>query len=128
MAEKRDYYEVLGVEKTASAEEIKKAYRKKAIQYHPDKNPGDKLAEEQFKEAAEAYEVLSDPQKRQRYAPAASAEAVCPWKISSRISATYSKAQVSTWATSARCSWADEAAEVAVRAFAEVPTCASKCV
>jgi len=67
MAEKRDYYEVLGVEKTASAEDIKKAYRKKAIQYHPDKNPGDKAAEEKFKEAAEAYEVLSDPQKRQRY-------------------------------------------------------------
>ncbi len=67
MAEKRDYYEVLGVEKTATAEEIKKAYRKKAIQYHPDKNPGDKEAEEKFKEAAEAYEVLSDPQKRQRY-------------------------------------------------------------
>ena len=67
MAEKRDYYEVLGVEKNASAEEIKKAYRKKAIQYHPDKNPGDKEAEENFKEAAEAYEVLSDPQKRQRY-------------------------------------------------------------
>ena len=64
---KRDYYEVLGVEKTASAEEIKKAYRKKAIQYHPDKNPGDKEAEEKFKEAAEAYDVLSDPQKRQRY-------------------------------------------------------------
>ena len=67
MAEKRDYYEVLEVPKTASAEEIKKAYRKKAIQYHPDKNPGDKEAEEKFKEAAEAYEVLSDPQKRQRY-------------------------------------------------------------
>lgn len=67
MAEKRDYYEVLGVEKNASADEIKKAYRKKAIQYHPDKNPGDKAAEEKFKEAAEAYEVLSDPQKRQRY-------------------------------------------------------------
>ena len=67
MADKRDYYEVLGVEKTASVEEIKKAYRKKAIQYHPDKNPGDKQAEENFKEAAEAYDVLSDPQKRQRY-------------------------------------------------------------
>lgn len=65
--EKRDYYEVLGVEKSASADEIKKAYRKKAIQYHPDKNPGDKEAEEKFKEAAEAYEVLSDPNKRQRY-------------------------------------------------------------
>lgn len=67
MAEKRDYYEVLDVAKTATAEEIKKAYRKKAIQYHPDKNPGDKAAEEKFKEAAEAYEVLSDPQKRARY-------------------------------------------------------------
>ena len=67
MAEKRDYYEVLEVPKTATADEIKKAYRKKAIQYHPDKNPGDKEAEEKFKEAAEAYEVLSDPQKRQRY-------------------------------------------------------------
>ena len=61
MATKRDYYEVLGVEKTATADEIKKAYRKKAIQYHPDKNPGDKEAEEKFKEAAEAYEVLSNP-------------------------------------------------------------------
>ena len=67
MAEKRDYYEVLEVPKTATQEEIKKAYRKKAIQYHPDKNPGNKEAEEKFKEAAEAYEVLSDPQKRQRY-------------------------------------------------------------
>lgn len=67
MAEKRDYYEVLGVDKNASAEDIKKAYRKKAIQYHPDKNPGDKAAEEKFKEAAEAYEVLSDPQKRAHY-------------------------------------------------------------
>ena len=65
--EKRDYYEVLGVEKNASAEEIKKAYRKKAIQYHPDRNPGDKTAEEKFKEAAEAYDVLSNPEKRARY-------------------------------------------------------------
>ncbi len=64
---KRDYYDVLGVSKSASKDEIKKAYRKKAIQYHPDKNPGDKEAEEKFKEAAEAYEVLSDDQKRQRY-------------------------------------------------------------
>jgi len=64
---KRDYYEVLGVTKEASAEEIKKAYRKKAIQYHPDKNPGDKVSEENFKEAAEAYEVLSNPEKKQRY-------------------------------------------------------------
>jgi len=64
---KRDYYEVLDVSKTASAEDIKKAYRKKAIQYHPDKNPGDKTAEEKFKEAAEAYEVLSNQEKRQKY-------------------------------------------------------------
>jgi molecular chaperone DnaJ len=64
---KRDFYEILGVTKSASADEIKKAYRKKAIQYHPDKNPGDKVSEEKFKEAAEAYEVLSDDQKRQRY-------------------------------------------------------------
>ncbi len=67
MAEKRDYYEVLGVSKNATADEIKKAYRKKAIQYHPDKNPGDKEAEEKFKEAAEAYDVLSDADKRAKY-------------------------------------------------------------
>lgn len=64
---KRDYYEVLGVSKSASADEIKKAYRKKAIQFHPDKNPGDKMAEDNFKEAAEAYEILSDEDKRRRY-------------------------------------------------------------
>lgn len=67
MADKRDYYEVLGVEKGASAEEIKKAYRKAAMKYHPDRNPGDKEAEEKFKEAGEAYEVLSDDDKRARY-------------------------------------------------------------
>ena len=68
MAEnKRDYYEVLGVEKGASAEEIKKAYRKSAMKYHPDRNPGDKNAEEKFKELGEAYEVLSDDEKRSRY-------------------------------------------------------------
>ncbi len=64
---KRDYYEVLGVEKNASEDEIKKAYRKIAIKYHPDRNPGSKEAEEKFKEAAEAYDVLHDPQKRQQY-------------------------------------------------------------
>jgi molecular chaperone DnaJ len=64
---KRDYYEVLGVSKNASGDEIKKAYRQKAIQYHPDKNPGDKEAEDKFKEAAEAYDVLGDVQKRSRY-------------------------------------------------------------
>ncbi len=64
---KRDYYEVLGGEKGADAEEIKKAYRKLAVKYHPDKNPGDKTAEEKFKELGEAYEVLADPQKRAAY-------------------------------------------------------------
>jgi len=67
MDNKRDYYEVLGVSKTATPEELKKAYRKLAIKYHPDKNPGDKAAEEKFKEAAEAYDVLSDADKRARY-------------------------------------------------------------
>ncbi len=67
MAEKRDYYEVLGLSKGATAEEIKKAYRKLAMKYHPDYNPGDKSAEEKFKEINEANEVLSDPEKRQRY-------------------------------------------------------------
>ena len=64
---KRDFYEILGVGRDAGKDEIKKAYRKLAIQYHPDKNPGNKEAEEKFKEAAEAYEVLHDPEKRQKY-------------------------------------------------------------
>lgn len=67
MATKRDYYEVLGVAKSASADELKKAYRKLAMQYHPDRNPDNKAADEKFKEVCEAYEVLSDTQKRQRY-------------------------------------------------------------
>lgn len=67
MSEKRDYYEVLGVSKGAAADEIKKAYRKLALKYHPDKNEGDAAAEEKFKEAAEAYEVLSNPEKKSRY-------------------------------------------------------------
>ncbi|MFI3314010.1 MAG: molecular chaperone DnaJ, partial [Eubacteriales bacterium] len=67
MADKRDYYEVLGVEKNASDSEIKKAYRKKAMKYHPDQNPGDKVAEENFKEVNEAYEMLSDADKKARY-------------------------------------------------------------
>lgn len=67
MAEKRDYYEVLGVNKSASDAEIKKAYHKLAMKYHPDKNPGDKAAEEKFKEANEAYEILSDPDKKDKY-------------------------------------------------------------
>ena len=96
MAEnKRDYYEVLGVKKDASAEEIKKAYRKSAMKYHPDRNPGDKTAEEKFKELGEAYEVLSDDDKRARYdqfgfagvdlngpgtAPAEARMWVCGWR------------------------------------------------
>ena len=64
---KRDYYEVLGVERGASDDDVKKAYRKLALKYHPDRNPGDTEAEASFKEAAEAYEVLSDPEKRQTY-------------------------------------------------------------
>ncbi|MBP9985356.1 MAG: DnaJ domain-containing protein, partial [Prevotella sp.] len=67
MAQKRDYYEVLGVQKTATDDEIKKAYRKIAIKYHPDRNPGNKEAEEKFKEAAEAYDILHDQQKRASY-------------------------------------------------------------
>jgi len=65
--EQRDFYEVLGVEKTASKDEIKKAYRKRALEFHPDRNPDDKEAEEKFKEAAKAYEVLSDAEKRSNY-------------------------------------------------------------
>ena len=67
MAEKRDYYEVLGLQKGASEEEIKKAFRKMALKYHPDRNPGDKEAEEKFKEVNEAYSVLSDPDKKNKY-------------------------------------------------------------
>jgi molecular chaperone DnaJ len=67
MSAKRDYYEVLGVGKNASPDEIKKSYRKLALQFHPDRNPDNKEAEEKFKELAEAYEVLTDPEKRQQY-------------------------------------------------------------
>src|SRR4051812_200714 len=64
---KKDFYEILGIDRNATAEQIKKAYRKKAIEYHPDKNPGNKEAEEKFKAAAEAYEILSDPDKKARF-------------------------------------------------------------
>src|SRR5881628_2384208 len=67
MRSRRDYYEVLEVQRDASEEEIKKAYRKLAVKYHPDKNPGDKTSEDKFKEIGEAYEALSDPQKRAAY-------------------------------------------------------------
>ncbi|MDR0287607.1 MAG: DnaJ domain-containing protein, partial [Clostridiales bacterium] len=67
MADKRDFYEVLGISKSASTDEIKKAYRKLAKQYHPDMNPGDKSAEAKFKEVNEAYEILSDPDKKAKY-------------------------------------------------------------
>ena len=67
MADKRDYYEVLGLQKGASDNDIKKAFRKMAMKYHPDKNPGDKVAEEKFKEINEAYAVLSDPEKIEKY-------------------------------------------------------------
>lgn len=67
MSEKRDYYEVLGVSKSADEAEIKKAYRKLALKYHPDKNPGDAAAEDKFKEAAEAYEILSNSEKKAQY-------------------------------------------------------------
>ncbi len=127
MAEKRDYYEVLGVPKDASADDIKKAYRKLAVKYHPDRNPDDKDAEEKFKEAAEAYDVLSDSDKRAKYdrfghsmgpqgfglfrtfflspmmVPVASVEvsvvsaAVCRWKTYSPDSAIFSAIWV-VWA------------------------------
>ena len=64
---KKDFYEILGISRNADAAEIKKAYRKKAIEFHPDKNPGDAVAEDNFKKAAEAYEILSDPQKKAKY-------------------------------------------------------------
>jgi DnaJ-class molecular chaperone len=67
MSNKRDYYEVLNADRNASQTDLKKAYRKLALQYHPDRNPGDAAAEEKFKEAAEAYDVLSDPKKRELY-------------------------------------------------------------
>ena len=87
MAEKKDYYEVLGVDRSASADDIKKAYRKLAIKYHPDKNPGNKEAEEKFKEAAEAYSVLSDAEKKARYDQFGHAGVEGPARISAEVSA-----------------------------------------
>ena len=131
--EKRDYYEVLEVEKTASAEEIKKAYRKKAIQYHPDKNPGDKVAEEKFKEAAEAYDVLSNPDKRARYdqfghagmsgAAGNGGPFGGPWMISSPCSVIYS-ADTAVVSVAVSAGSADLAAVVHSNAVIAVRTCA----
>ena len=89
MAEKRDYYEVLGLQKGASEDEIKKAFRQLAKKYHPDLNPGDKEAEAKFKEVNEAYEVLSDKEKLQRYDQsvlAAASVALAIWATCSEIS------------------------------------------
>ena len=93
---KRDYYEVLSVAKDASGDEIKKAYRKLAIKYHPDRNPDDANAEEKFKEAAEAYSVLSDPQKRQQYDQLDSMDLI--WEVVIRLVVV-----VSQWTTSSLC-------------------------
>ena len=125
MATKRDYYEVLGVDKNADEKTIKSAYRKLAIKYHPDKNPDNKEAEEKFKEAAEAYDVLSNAQNTtstattwvRRDSPAAKAvstrRAECRWKTFSPISAIFSEVRSAEWAASARQAPEDRAPAVA---------------
>ena len=104
MAEKRDYYEVLGVDKNASEDEIKRAYKKLARKYHPDMNPGDKEAEEKFKEINEANEVLSDPEKKARYdqfgfAAASAASTSVIWGTSSAASSAAASAASSSAVT-----------------------------
>ena len=114
-----DYYEILGVARTASEQEIKSAYRKLALKYHPDRNPGDKEAEERFKEAAEAYRVLGDPEKRQRYDAYGHAGVGAAPAASTPRSSPTSATSSATSSASATCSAAGAAARAAA------PTCAT---
>ena len=118
MADKRDYYEVLGLSKSASEEEIKKAYRKQAKKYHPDLHPGDKECEEAMKEVNEAYEILSDPQKKARYDQYGFAGVDPSYGAGAALAARASA--ISIWATSSAASLA--AAAVLAAGSAATPT------